>query len=116
MQFSKISRVSPARPETLVKAKNQLVSDFNTLLADAEDLLKCTASYSGDALAGARSKFSDTLEQVKGQMSDAQSALAGKVDRTTVAAQEYVHENPWKVVGAVALAGLIIGALLNNRR
>ena len=31
------------------------------------------------------------------------------------AADEYVHEKPWQVIGVVAALGLAIGLLLNRR-
>lgn len=30
-------------------------------------------------------------------------------------AEKYVHENPWHAIGIAALAGFVLGALLNRR-
>lgn len=116
MQFGKVSKVVPVRPEKILKAKNQLISDFNDLLADAEELLRSTASSSGEAVSGARSKLEDTLQQVRSRLSDAQSAMATGLDRTTAATQAYVEDNPWKVAGVAAVVGLLIGALISSGR
>lgn len=108
------SKVAPVRQ--LRKAKNQLLSDFNALLEDAEELLRSTASSSGEAVHGARSKLEDSLGQVKTRLADAQSAMATKLDRTAAATQAYAHDNPWKVAGAAAVVGALIGALISLKR
>ena len=107
----------PANPAKVLKAKDQLLSDFSALITDAEQLLASTATYSGDTIAGARTRFRDTLDQFKTRVSDAQLSAARQFDDATAAAQEYVRENPWKVAGAAALAAAVLSALLlNNRR
>ena len=97
------------------KAKDQLSADFGTLVADAEDLLKSTATYSGETVAHARSRFQDTLDNFKAKVSDAQSAVVTRIDRTAASTQEYVHENPWKLMGAAVLVGVVVGLLLHRR-
>lgn len=115
--MGKIARVTPAKTERGLSARDQLLSDFNTLVSDAEQLLASTAAYSGDTIAGARTKFSATLDQFKGRVSDAQRSAARQFDDAAAATQEYVRENPWKVAGAAALAAAVLSALLmNNRR
>ena len=109
-------KAAASRTAKVVKAKDQLVSDFGTLVADAEDLLKSTATYSGETAAAARSRVQDRLDQIKTKISDAQNAVVTKLDQTAATTQEYVHENPWKLMGAAVLAGVIVGMLLHPRR
>ena len=105
----------PARTDKVLKAKTQLAKDFDALVADAEDLLKSTATYSGESLAAARGKFQDTLDGFKGRIADAQEAALGKVNQAAAATNGYVHENPWKIVGAAAVVGLVVGVLMHRR-
>ena len=114
--LGKIARVLPADPGKVLKAKDQLLSDLSDLVADAEQLLASTAAYSGETISGARSKFSDTLDQFKTRAAQAQSSAIRQVDNATAVTQEYVRENPWKVVGVAALAGALLSALLMNTR
>src|SRR5262245_52991269 len=115
--IGKIARVLPGNPEKVLKAKDQLLSDFSALISDAEQLLSSTAAYSGDTIAGERTKFRDTPVQFKDRVSEAQRSAARQFDDAATATQEYVRENPWKVVGAAALAAAVLSALLlNNRR
>ena len=82
MGNGKVARVVPSGTEKFMRAKDQLASDFNTLVSDAEELLSCTAAYSGETIAGARSKFKGTLDQFKGRVADAQSSAIAGFDRT----------------------------------
>jgi ElaB/YqjD/DUF883 family membrane-anchored ribosome-binding protein len=117
MGNGKVAKIVPPSTEKMLRAKDQLASDFNALVSDAEELLACTAAYSGETIAGARSKFKGTLDQFKGRVSDAQSSAIEGFDHATAMAEEYVRTNPWKVIGAAAAAGAVLGALLlNNRR
>ena len=114
--MGKIARVLPANPDKVLKAKNQLLSDFSDLVSDAEQLLATTAAYSGDTIAGARSKFKDSLDQFKTRVTEVQSSAVTQFDSAAAATQEYVHENPWKVAGIAALAGALLSAFLSSRR
>ena len=112
-----VARVVPSGTEKIRRAKDQLASDFNALVSDAEELLSCTAAYSGESIAGARSKFKGTLDQFRGRVSDAQSSAIAGFDRTVAMGEEYVRANPWRVIGAAAVVGAVLGALLlSNRR
>ncbi len=116
MQMGKIARVLPANPEKMLKAKNQLLSDFSDLVTDAEQLLASTAAYSGETLSGARSRFKNTLDEFKTRAAEAQGSAMRQVDSATAMTQEYARENPWKVAGIAALAGALLSALLMNSR
>jgi len=114
--MGKIARVLPANPEKVVKARNQLLSDFSDLMSDAEELLASTAAYSGETIAGARSKFKNSLDQVRTSVSEAQKSAADRFDTAATLTQEYARDNPWKVAGIAALAGALLSALLLNGR
>jgi ElaB/YqjD/DUF883 family membrane-anchored ribosome-binding protein len=95
--------------------KEQLIADFKVVIADAEALLKATASQGGEAFANLRAKTEESLAAAKVRMADAQDAL---VERTRAAAKvtdEYVHDNPWQAAGIAAGIGLLIGLLIGRR-
>lgn len=95
--------------------KEQLIADFKVVIADAEALLKATASQGGEAIANLRTKTEESLAAAKIKMADAQDAL---VERTKAAAKvtdEYVHDNPWQAAGIAAGIGLLIGLLIGRR-
>ena len=60
-------------------------------------------------------RIRDGLKSGKYTLSELQGVL---VDKTKVAARttdEYVHDNPWAVVGIAAGVGLVLGLLMGRR-
>ncbi len=110
-----VEKAPRARPDKVLRAKNQMASDFSALVADAEELLSSTATYSGESVNAARAKFQDTLDQFRERVSDAQGAATEKWNRAATTTDGYVHGNPWKVVGVAAVVGLVVGALLHRK-
>ncbi|HUX30200.1 MAG TPA: DUF883 family protein [Thiobacillus sp.] len=95
--------------------KEQLITDFKVVVADAEALLKATASQGGEKMAEIRAKAEESLRVVKHRMDEAQAALLVKTKAAAKATDVYVHENPWRAIGAAAGVGLVIGLLIGRR-
>jgi len=95
--------------------KEQLIADFNVVVADAEALLKATANQGGEKLAEVRAKAEESLRVVKARIVDAQAALLVKTKEAAKATDVYVHENPWNAVGVAAGVGLVLGFLIGRR-
>lgn len=95
--------------------KEQLISDFKVVVADAEALLKATASQGGEAIANLRTKTEESLAVAKVKIADAQDAIAEKTRAAAKVTDDYVHENPWYAVGVAAGVGLVIGLLIGRR-
>jgi ElaB/YqjD/DUF883 family membrane-anchored ribosome-binding protein len=93
----------------------QLLTDFNVVVADAEALLKATANQGGDKLAEVRAKAEESLRVVKARMVDAQEALLAKTRAAAKATDVYVHENPWNAIGVAAGIGFVLGYLIGRR-
>lgn len=94
--------------------KEQLIADFKTMMADAEALLKATASHGGDELAELRAKVEESIKAVKARMADEQAALMARTKEAAKATDVYVHDHPWMAVGVAAGVGLVVG-LLSHR-
>ncbi len=95
--------------------KEQLMSDFKVVVADAEALLKATAGQGGEALAAARTRAEESLAVAKAKMSEAQAALAVRTKAAAKATDEYVHVHPWQAMGIAASLGVVIGLLIGRR-
>jgi ElaB/YqjD/DUF883 family membrane-anchored ribosome-binding protein len=93
----------------------QLIADFNVVVADAEALLKATANQGGEKLAEVRARTEESLRVVKGRLLDAQDVLVLKTKQAAKATDVYVHENPWNAIGVSAGVGLLVGFLLGRR-
>jgi ElaB/YqjD/DUF883 family membrane-anchored ribosome-binding protein len=96
-------------------SKEQVIADFKTMVADAEALLRATASHGGDELAEVRAKVEESIRAVKVRLADEQAALMAKTKEAAKATDVYVHDHPWAAVGVAAGVGLVVG-LLSNRR
>lgn len=97
------------------KLSDDLITDFKVVVADAEALLKATASQGGDKLTEVRARVEESLRVAKARMAEAQDALLAKTREAAKATDAYVHENPWKAVGVAAGIGLVIGLLIGRR-
>lgn len=95
--------------------KEQLISDFKVVIADAEALIKATANQGGEAVVNLRAKAEESLAAAKVKLADAQDALVEKGKIAAQATDDYVHEKPWHAVGIAAGVGLIIGLLIGRR-
>ncbi|OGA18182.1 MAG: hypothetical protein A3I63_04925 [Betaproteobacteria bacterium RIFCSPLOWO2_02_FULL_66_14] len=96
-------------------SKDKLVADLKIVVADAEELLRATASQAGEKVAAARERIQASLASARVKLVDAERVI---VDRTRLAAKatdEYVRENPWKAVGVAAGVGFLLGLLINRR-
>jgi len=96
-------------------SKEKLITDFKVVVADAEELLKATASQAGDKAADLRAKIQNRLADAKLRIADAEAALVEKAKLAGRAADDYVHDNPWRSVGIAAGIGLVIGLLIGRR-
>jgi ElaB/YqjD/DUF883 family membrane-anchored ribosome-binding protein len=93
----------------------KLVQDLRVVVADAEELLRATASQAGERVTVAREKIQKSLEQARAKLAEAESALVDKTRQMAHMTDEYVHQHPWKAVGVAAGIGLIIGLLISRR-
>jgi ElaB/YqjD/DUF883 family membrane-anchored ribosome-binding protein len=96
-------------------SKDKLMADLKVVVADAEELLKATASQTGERIAAARARAEESLKVAKVRLADAQAAAVARTKAAAKATDDYVHENPWKAVGIAAVAGLLLGALISRR-
>ena len=96
-------------------SKEKLVQDFRTVVADAEELLKATASQAGEKVAVARERIQDSLHQAKVKLAEAEDVIVQRSKQAARATDAEVRENPWQAVGAAAGVGLLIGLLIGRR-
>lgn len=89
--------------------------EFHSFLEDIEDLVKQTTSLTGDELARAKEKLSARVASAKESVEDMSQAVASRARKTAKATDRYVHEQPWKVIGASAAIAFLVGFALARR-
>ncbi len=95
--------------------RNKLMDDLRVVISDAEELLRLTADQASGTVAEVRGRIESRLQQARSQLSHMQEIAIARAKAAGHAADEYVHENPWKSIGAAAGFGLLIGVLISRR-
>jgi ElaB/YqjD/DUF883 family membrane-anchored ribosome-binding protein len=95
--------------------RDKLVADMKTVIVDAEELLKATASAAGDRVVAARAKVEESMKVAKVKIAAAEDAVKDRAKAAARATDDYVHAHPWKAVGTAAAVGVIIGMLIGRR-
>ena len=96
-------------------SRDKLVTDLKAVIADAEELLKATASHAGDKATAARLKIQESIDAAKVKLADLSEASVYKAKAAARATDDYVHDNPWQAVGIAAAAGVVLGLLISRR-
>jgi ElaB/YqjD/DUF883 family membrane-anchored ribosome-binding protein len=96
-------------------SKEKLVSDLKIVVADAEEILRATASQAGEKVGELRERIQDRLRDAKIRLQDAEAALVDKTKAAARATDDFVHEHPWQAVGVAAAIGLALGVLIGRR-
>ena len=101
--------------ETTVVNREKLMADLRTVIADAEEVLKVTADQATAGAAELRVRMQERLHQAKLRLHDLQENAVARAKAAGHAADDYVHEHPWKSIGVAAGVGLLVGLLIGRR-
>ena len=93
----------------------KLLEDLQTLVRDAEALLRATADQTGERIASVRARAEESLQQAKVRLADAQDTVLESVRDATQTTEKYVKQNPWQALGIAAGIGMLAGLLLRRR-
>ncbi|HYL91421.1 MAG TPA: DUF883 family protein [Burkholderiales bacterium] len=80
------------------------MDDLRAVMADAEELLRASASEAGPKVQEARARAEETLRNARDHMQGAGRELDAQV-----------REHPWAAVGVAAGIGLLVGVLLARK-
>lgn len=95
--------------------KENLMEDLRAVVTDAEELLKATASQTGDRITTARARAEESLKAAKARIAEVEAAVVARAKAAAKATDEYVHANPWTAVGTAAAIGFALGILVARR-
>lgn len=99
----------------MTKGTHALAQDFDNVVSDAQELLK-TIGNEGDArLIDAKKRMQASLAVAKNRLHELQTTVTDGARAAANTTDEYVHENPWLVIGASAAVGVLVGYLLARR-
>ena len=97
-------------------ARDTLIEDFRKVVTDTESLLGAMSSVPGEKAAALRATVEENLAGAKRRLREAQGVAVEKATAVAKYTDEYVHENPWTLIGGAAGVGLIGGLLIASER
>ncbi len=97
------------------EARNKVVDEFSAVLTEAEDMLKRAANETGEKAKDLRSHVEAKLLAAKLRLQELQGEALDRAKETARATDDYVHDNPWQAIGIAAVAGFVVGLLMNRR-
>jgi ElaB/YqjD/DUF883 family membrane-anchored ribosome-binding protein len=103
------------RTEEFNQVRGRMAGDIKTVISDGEDLLKAAVSMSGAGVTAVRDKLDEKLSSARARLADASRPAVDMARKSAAAADGYVHDNPWAVIGAAAVVGALIGFLASRR-
>lgn len=89
--------------------------EFKSFIADIEDLIKETASLTGEDLERAKKIINARVCEAKKSLDGFSTNVSEQVRKSSALTNEYVHEQPWKVIGAVATVCFLLGVVMTRR-
>jgi ElaB/YqjD/DUF883 family membrane-anchored ribosome-binding protein len=93
----------------------QLIDDLTAVIRDAENLLRATASQTGEKVQEMRARAEETVRQAKARLAGVEEEALEHARELAGEADQYVRGNPWQAVGIAAGVGLILGLLMSRR-
>ena len=92
----------------------KIKQDLETIVDDAEELLKATASQTGERIEKVRARAQDSLRTARQRLNDAKVAVDENVRATAGSVDDQVHDHPYAAAGIAAGIGLLIGLLIGR--
>ena len=95
--------------------KDKLVDDIKSVLTDAEEMLRKARTSSAEGYSAIRAELEDRLGSSIVRLQEVQAQMKSRARQAVRVTDEYVHDNPWKSMSYVAIAGLVLGLILTRR-
>ncbi len=95
--------------------KDKLMADLRVVISDAEELLRLGAEQTGASAVEWRTRVQERITDARHKLAELQDSAVARAKAAGHAADDYVHEHPWKAIGAAAGIGLIVGLLIGRR-
>lgn len=94
---------------------DKLMQDLKAVVGDTEDLLKATASQSGEQIARIRARAEDSLQTARARMKSITQAAEAQALEAAREVDKQVRDNPWTAVGVAAGIALVLGIVLGRK-
>jgi ElaB/YqjD/DUF883 family membrane-anchored ribosome-binding protein len=89
----------------------KLADDLQTLVSDAEELLRATANGASEKASEARQRAEESLRAVRSRLASVERDLRGRARLVG----EYVEDNPWQAIAVVGGIALVLGLVMGRK-
>lgn len=93
----------------------KLMHDLQTVIDDAEALLKSADFPSSEAFQSAKDRFEHTIKNARDEIIRLEKLVVYKTKEAVQITSDYVKDNPWQAVGLGAAIGLVVGLLISRK-
>ena len=104
---------------TTTVTRDELVTEFNAVVSDTEQLLKSIAAVGGDKAQSMRASLEQNLLAAKQRLAQIEQDVEARTVKAAKATDQYVRGHPWQSVaiaaGVFAIVGIVVGLLLNRK-
>ena len=90
-------------------------SEIRHFFADVEDLINSFTSLTGEDQESAKAQLLERVNAAKESMENIGGGLAHRARKTVKVTNDYVHEEPWRFIGAGVTVGFLLGLALARR-
>ena len=95
--------------------KEELLQEVRSVLDDVEELYHSSVEEGSKEAEQLRGKLQRKLQAAQRKLGDFEEVAAERVKQTARQADQLVQDKPYYAMGFAALAGLVVGVLLNRR-
>lgn len=95
--------------------KEALLQEIRSVLGEVENLYESGVERGEEEARELTAKLKQRLSNAQSKLQDFEERAVEQVKHSAKAADEYINEKPYYAMGFAALAGLVVGVLLNRR-
>lgn len=101
--------------DSLKQSQARLAHEFNTVLDDAQDLLRHAAGEAGKDYAQARDKLQHSVTNARHRIGAIEQAIVDSARQAGRTADSYVRDHTWESIAIGAGIGVVLGILISRR-
>jgi ElaB/YqjD/DUF883 family membrane-anchored ribosome-binding protein len=95
--------------------RDRLVADFKAVIEDTEELIKATASQTGDKVTAVRARAEENMREARRKLDEMGDDVLARGKAAAKATDDLVHANPWQSVAFATAVGVMLGMLISRR-
>jgi ElaB/YqjD/DUF883 family membrane-anchored ribosome-binding protein len=96
--------------EHTVASSAALAEELRNVVRQAEELLRAVGTDKDEAVEALRARVHAAVDTAKTRLADMEKQAQLASQRASIAAEAYLRERPWTVIGGALAFGLVLGA------